>query len=243
MKQHQFAALARERGWQYQLMGQWDSHNTPYLELPNYGMRAEFSVEFPNGDGDEAELTAHAVYKLIGTGHVEFRTLTKPYPEIPLEDVPPVVFSEVMRDVDLFVGVTSIGADPAWGANPENQHFDYWRAFSFGELAHAAEARQSVLERLLPRIPHLKACCWFEGRFLVVRGSLREYRIHLGSGNVMMEPGSRYLCIVQGPGDAAATVHLPFEGDRILSLILSKALLLAGDATIKDETILRQIRV
>ncbi len=250
LKQHQFAALARERGWQYNLMGQWDSHNTPYLELPNYGMRAEFWVEFPNGDGDDAELTGHAVYKLIGTEHVDFRSLTKldrpslnPYPEIPLADVPPVVFSEVMRDVDLFVGVTSIGADPAWGANRENPHFDYWRAFSFGELAHAAEARQSVLERLLPRFPLLKSRCWFEGRFLVVRGSLCEYRIHLGSGNVMMEPGSRYLCIVQGAGDPAATVHLPFEGDRILSLILSKALLLASDEAIKDETILRQIRV
>jgi len=35
---------------------------------------------------------------------------------------------------------------------------------------------------------------------------------------------------------------LPFEGDEILSLILSKIVLLAADDRITDETILRQIR-
>ena len=29
-------------------------------------------------------------------------------------EIPPIVFSEAMRDVDLFVGVTSIGADTNW---------------------------------------------------------------------------------------------------------------------------------
>jgi hypothetical protein len=67
--------------------------------------------------------------------------------------------------------------------------------------------------------------CRLDGRFLLVRGDLHEYRIHLGSANVLMEPGSRYLCIVQGPGDSAANLPLPFEGDRILGLVLSKALL------------------
>jgi len=37
-------------------------------------------------------------------------------------------------------------------------------------------------------------------------------------------------------------VFLPFEGDSMLSIILSKAFLLAEDAKIKDETIVRQIR-
>lgn len=44
-------------------------------------------------------------------------------------------------------------------------------------------------------------------------------------------------------GDRQGTrgVFLPFEGDNTLSIILSKAFLLADDAKIKDETILRQI--
>ena len=37
------------------------------------------------------------------------------------------------------------------------------------------------------------------------------------------------------------TPFLPFEGDQLLSLILSKALLLADDTRIKDPTITGQI--
>jgi hypothetical protein len=64
----------------------------------------------------------------------------------------------------------------------------------------------------------------------------------LGSGNVLMEPASRYLCIVQGRGDSAARLLLPFDGDTTPSMILSKAFLLANDSAIKDESIRRQIR-
>jgi hypothetical protein len=83
--------------------------------------------------------------------------------------------------------------------------------------------------------------CRLDGRFLVVRGDLHDYRIHIGSANVLMEPGSRYLCIVQGAGDTAAKLPLPFEGDRILGLVLSKALLLVNDKKIKDPAIARQL--
>lgn len=83
----------------------------------------------------------------------------------------------------------------------------------------------------------------FTDRFLVVRGEKRTYKIHLGSGNILMEPNDEYLCIVpdsrsrEGPGG----LFLPFEGDGTLSIIISKALLLADDARIKDPTITRQI--
>jgi hypothetical protein len=158
-----------------------------------------------------------------------------------LADVPVVVFSEVMRDVDLLVGVTSIGSDPAWGAERDNPHAEYWHRFADGELSTSAENRRMVLETLLPKLTILHRCR-LERRHLVVRGESNEYRIHLGSGNVIMEPGSRYLCIVRGPGDTAAKVPLPFEGDPMLTVILSKAFLLANDKAIKDESILRQIR-
>jgi hypothetical protein len=41
----------------------------------------------------------------------------------------------------------------------------------------------------------------------------------------------------------ATEVKLPFEGDRTLAVILSKAFLLANDKSIKDPTITRQIRL
>ena len=57
-----------------------------------------------------------------------------------------------------------------------------------------------------------------------------------------MQPHDQYLCIV--PKQTLAgneRIHLPFEGDGTLSIILSKAFLLADDAKIKDPTIVSQI--
>ena len=58
-----------------------------------------------------------------------------------------------------------------------------------------------------------------------------------------MESNDEYLCIVPKVGTASeGKLHLPFEGDRTLSIILSKAFLLAADDKIKDATILSQIK-
>jgi hypothetical protein len=74
----------------------------------------------------------------------------------------------------------------------------------------------------------------------VVRGDLRTYKIHLGSGNILMEPNDAYLCIVS-TRDPDAGLFLPFEEDGRLALILSKAFLLANDTAITDPSITRQI--
>jgi hypothetical protein len=159
--------------------------------------------------------------------------------------VPATVFSEVMRDVDLFVGVGSIGSDPAWQDRGEVEGAGgYWHDYSFGELSATAKTRKEVLERLIPKLK-IATQCSFEEKFLVVRGSLRTYKIHLGSGNIQMEPNNQYLCIV--PDRASSDKHsdkffLPFEGDRTLSVILSKAFLLADDSNIKDKSIVSQIK-
>ena len=99
-----------------------------------------------------------------------------------------------------------------------------------------------MLEKLVPRLK-IGDRCRLEERFLVVRGDVRTYRIHLGSGNILMEPNDQYLCIVPASGAAVGggNVFLPFEGDRTLAIVLSKAFLLASDGQIKDQTIVRQI--
>jgi hypothetical protein len=233
LRQHVLAALCEQRGWTFMLMGQWDSHNTPTLALPGY--EVQYDVNFPQ---DESEVSGHFIYLLIRTGAVRFVKGVIPQA---LESIPPVIFSEVMRDVDLFTGVASIGSDPTWGQKDPIPMRDYWSAFSFGELSEMAQNRKSVLERLIPQLP-FKDRCKLDGRFLTVRGDRTTYRIHLGSGNILMEPGSRYLCIVPGPATKTTphSLPLPFEGDHTLSLILSKAFLLADDRKIKDQSILRQ---
>ncbi len=234
--QHQFAALCGQRAWKYAFMGGFDSQSVPTLALPAWNMSAEFWVD-PAGELADSGVATH-----LATDQVRFVRNEQP---LLLSDVPAIVFSEVMRDVDLFVGVGSIGNDPAWrdqgeiaGAN------DYWQNFSFGDLNASAETRREVLERLLPKLK-IAAQCSLEKRFLVVRGQLRTYKIHLGSSNIQMLPNDQYLCIVPdrvGSAKGGNPFFLPFEGDRTLSIILSKAFLLAEDNKIKDQSILSQIK-
>jgi hypothetical protein len=161
-----------------------------------------------------------------------------------LETVPELVLSEVMRDVDLFVGVASVGNNPEWSdGGPEGLFGEYWRGYSFGELSATARTRREVLGRLVARLA-IADRCTLEDRFLVVRGDLRTYKIHLGSGNILMSPNDEYLCIVARSSmrRAGEKVFLPFEGDRTLSVIVSKALMLAADTRITDRSIVSQIR-
>jgi hypothetical protein len=78
-----------------------------------------------------------------------------------------------------------------------------------------------------------------------VRGDIRTYKIHLGSGNILMEPNDQYLCIVPARNSdktGKEKLFIPFEGDQTLAIILSKAFLLAEDRKISDPTITRQLK-
>ena len=236
LRQHQLAALAQQRGWDYRLQGQFDSFNSPKLALPQHGLTAEFWVEPAEGDG---MVSPAGINLYVTTDQVRFGR--------PLAEVPAIVFSEVMRDVDLFVGVCSVGNDPDWQpGDARGPYGDYWREFSFGELGASAQTRREVLAALLPRLTKIRDRATLSDRFLVVRGDLRTYKIHLGSGNILMEPIDQYLCIVPGRPDVEDALNtrlfLPFEGDTTLSVILSKAFLLADDTAIKDQSIVRQIK-
>jgi Domain of unknown function (DUF4132) len=239
IRQHQFSALCQQRGWRYTLQGNWDSHNIPTLQLPQWALRVEFWVEPLAGEG---EATASGVYLHLSTDQVRFYREGEVEP-MPLSNVPPIVLSEVLRDVDLFVGVASVGNDPNWfDGGPAGRYRDYWQSFAFGDLSATAQTRKTVLERIVPRLKIAERCS-FGAKFLIVRGDLRSYKIHLGSGNILMSPNDQYLCIVPKPlpVDVGGKLFLPFEGDHLLSVILSKALLLAQDEKIKDPTIVSQI--
>jgi hypothetical protein len=118
----------------------------------------------------------------------------------------------------------------------------YWRAFAFGELNEVSKNRKEILERLLPRLKIAKVA-EIKDKFLIVKGKKRIYKIHIGSTNILMEPNDQYLCIVPDRAQKTFTenVFLPFEGDSGLSVIISKAFLLADDDKITDTTINRQI--
>lgn len=241
IRQHQFAALARARGWSYALQGAWDSpEEQARLPLESHNLEASFWVDRP-WDAEE-DWNDSGVFNHVLTDQVRF--VTSHGDEIHLADVPVLVLSEILRDVDLFVGVASIGNDPSWadsGGARRDTWGGYWTDYSFGELGAAAEIRRDLLARLVPKLA-IADVATLDERFLRVRGTRRTYKIHLGSGNILMEPNDQYLCIVPGRGDTDAHgVRLPFEGDNLLSIILSKAMLLASDDKITDKTITSQI--
>ncbi|MGB4258254.1 MAG: DUF4132 domain-containing protein [Phycisphaerae bacterium] len=261
LKQHQFNALCAARGWKNKLRLLVDDEFPSATRLlPQWNPRAEFWID---GVGEEygtdtnetgtflylttdqvrfypldaAENSAHA----YGGGYSSRRSEQEADP-VPLEEVPPLVLSEVLRDVDLFVGVASVGNDASWvDGGPRGAYSDYWHGYAFGELTATAQTRREVLQRLIPKLK-IAARCSLVDRFLIVRGDLRTYRIHLGSGNILMEPNDQYLCIVRAPAREGEKVFLPFEGDGMLAIILSKAFMLANDTKITDPTIVSQIR-
>jgi len=238
LKQHQLNALAQQRGWKTGLFGMFDSCNTPTLEMPHWNLSAEFWLEPIEGGPDNLS----DMYILLNVASDQVRFVDQNNHAVALRQVRPIVFSEVMRDVDLFVGVASIGNDPAWIDQGNRDHLDYWHSVSFGDLTQVASTRHDTLARLLPRL-NIADRCELTDRFLVVRGDLRTYKIHLGSANILMEPNDQYLCIV--PGREVRDpykVYLPFEGDRTLAVILSKAFMLAADTKIKDHSIMVQIK-
>jgi len=244
VKQHQVNVLMATRGWAYSLLGTYDDGRDGEIALkplPAYGLTAQFWIDILN---DEQENWNDAgIYHYVATDQVRF---TSPNSEgVLLVDIPPIILSEILRDADLFVGVGSVGNDPTWAdrdGEPRQQR--YWQSYAFGDLTETAKTRKLVLEKLLPRLK-IKDLASIEGRFLRVQGTRHIYKIHIGSGNIQIATrGDRYLCIVPGRGKDKFldNLYLPFEGDRGLSIVLSKAFLLAADDKITDSTILSQLK-
>jgi hypothetical protein len=142
---------------------------------------------------------------------------------VQLEQVPPLIFSEVMRDADLVAAV----AGRAGGAYDSNEIY-----------ARVGELVRALLDDL-----GLQGVT-VDGHFAYVQGKRARYRVHLGSAAIHIEPGS-YLCIVPANwGQTHERLFLPFADDAHskISEVISKILLLLSDDQIKDESILRQIR-
>ncbi|TMR96196.1 DUF4132 domain-containing protein [Nonomuraea basaltis] len=226
----QAKALLTGRGWTGMTLGHWgweygSDQAAATKECP-HGLTAhwDFHLDWESGERDNFGTVSVCV-----SGDIHF---TAEGARLPLAEVPPLTLSEALRDADLAVGVTSTGLDP-------QGHGEYWQSYGFGDLNETARIRRDVLTRLLPRLA-IAGRAELTDRFLRVRGDLRTYKIHLGSSNILMEPNDAYLCIVpRGSGDQ---VFLPFDEDGgMLSIILSKAFLLAADTAITDSSITRQI--
>jgi len=235
LRQHQFKALCTARGWSYTLQGMWDSWNIPTRVLPRRGINVQFAVNMI----EEAEQSGSGIPLYLTSDHVRFY---QNHAEMRMETIPPIIFSEVMRDVDLFVAVSSVASDPAWtDGGPEGRFGTYWQQRAFGELGESAKTRREIIANLVPKLAFSDKL-EIGDKVLKVQGTRHAYHIHFGSGNIMIMPGNKYLCIVRAPNSQKQEkIYLPFEGDTLVSIILSKAQMLINDDKIKDRTILSQL--
>lgn len=139
----------------------------------------------------------------------------------PISEVPDVLFSEVMRDVDLAVSVAHAG-----GVDPETSH-------------STVEMRTALLELSMPllKMENVKIV----GHHAHIAGKRADYTVHLGSGVVHIKGGAM-LAILPVHSQHRGRIFLPFaDDDPKTAEILSKILLLSEDSKIKDPSILAQI--
>lgn len=140
---------------------------------------------------------------------------------VDLEKIPPVLFSEVMRDIDLVVSVAHAG-----GVDPEASH----------STVEMRTAIASELLRLL-KLGNVELI----GSHAKIHGSLANYSVHMGSGVVHGE-GIGMLAILPVHSQSRGRIFLPFaDEDPKTAEIMSKIILLAEDKKIKDPSILRQL--
>ena len=145
----------------------------------------------------------------------------KTFKEIKIADVPDILFSEVMRDVDLVVSVAHAG-----GIDPEMSH-------STIEMRHAI-AEFTCMSFGLKNVT-------FTESHALIEGTKASYTVHLGSG-IIHQKGGAMINVLPVHSQRRGRIFLPFiDDDPKTSEILTKILLFAEDKKIKDPYILSQI--
>ena len=146
----------------------------------------------------------------------------KTFKPILIDNVPDLVFTEVMRDIDLVVSVAHIG-----DVDPEASH-------------STIEMRKAIVEFncKLFKLKNVK----FSENHVLIKGERAEYSIHLGSGLVHQKAGSA-INVLPVHSQHRGRVFLPFiDDDPKTAEIMAKVILFAQDEKIKDVFILEQIK-
>jgi hypothetical protein len=139
-----------------------------------------------------------------------------------LTDIPPILFSEVMRDIDLVVSVAHIG-----GVDP-------------GTSASTIEMRIAIASELLSLLKIENVT--FKSAHAMIKGTFGEYTIHMGSG-VVHQMGAGMIPVLAIQSGQRGRIFLPFaDNDPRTAEIMSKILLFAEDKKIKDVAILANIK-
>lgn len=248
MRQHQFSSLCRARGWKYRLMGaEFDGFNVPTKPLAPWKMHAEFYVDIPSDrkpalfDSALGEKSGFGINLFLGSDQVRFYRDRR---EVAIEEVPAIVYSEIMRDVDLFTSVGAVGQDESWSDQGDRGTGLVASPMDINELSAIFALRIEMLSRVLPLTP-IAERCKIEKNSLIVNGQLGTYRIEIYWGGVLRltDSGARRLNIPQKLLD---DVHVdlsafPIDLDHRTEMILRKAYILSDDWKIDSPDLIRQL--
>ena len=248
LRQHQLASLCRERLWNYRLMGaHFDGYNAPTKELAAWNMHATFHTDLLSDrnpslrDSGFAEETAMGINLFVTSDQVRFYRDAK---EISLDEVPAVVYSEVMRDVDLFTSVCSIGDDETWQDQGDLAEETLPGKLDLDQLTADIAKRAELLSSVLPATAIADRCSVLKN-CLEVRGQLGTYRILFWSGAIS-RTGDEALAWITIPRQELTAVSLdaekwPVELDHRTESILRKAVYLAEDWKITSPEVIKQL--
>jgi hypothetical protein len=247
LRQHQLASLCRSRAWDYRLMGTgFDGGNVPTRKLAHWNMDVEFHVDLPP-DRDHSlrssglgELSGTGINLFVASDQVRFYRERK---EVAVDEVPAILYSEVMRDVDLFTSVCAIGEDEMWIDQGDRGTGVFSRRLDVHEISTVTALRAEMLSRVLPH-SRIADRCKIEKGHLQVRGQLGTYRILLSwaAAALVTDSEMRWLRIPQKILDAVPLElpAIPIELDYRTEMILRKAYVLADDWKIDSPELVRQ---
>ena len=203
----QAAAALRSRGWNADYEG---------------GLRKVFYRQ-----GISVELYAKANWftpadvEAPAIEYVSFSS-SRSYKQLKIADIDPILYSEVMRDVDMTVSIAFVG-----GVDPETGN-------------STKELRAAIVKCTAELMKFNNIAV--SDNFIHVKGTLADYTIHLGSGNVR-QVGGVEIPIIPVHGQHRGKLYLPFmDEDPKTVEIVSKMVLLAEDNKLKDPTILKWIK-
>jgi hypothetical protein len=247
MRQHQLVSLCRARGWEYQLQGTvFDGYNLPRKKLDAWNMHVELHVDLPPDrdkslrDSGLGELSGTGINLFLVSDQVRFY---RDRQEVAIDEVPAVVFSEVMRDVDLFTSICAVGDDDSWSDQGDRGTGLFRPRVEIHELSAIIALRAEIISRMLP-YTSIADRCKIEKTHLEVRGQLGTYRILLGwaAAALVTDSGLRWLRISRKILDSVPLdlTAVPIEPDYHTQMVLRKAHVLAADWKINSPELVRQ---
>jgi hypothetical protein len=215
---NRFAGHIQESGKAYSILYSrgWLNRFDPVKLFPNEGMTATFGfTNWGYSQDSKATVTSNRIFfQRIPKGPGDWNAPDKGM--IPLKEIDPIIFSEVMRDADAAVT----------GARMRQQR---------STVEESLEKRGEIVAGLIENLSPSKLT--IDGNLAHVDGVHRKYIINLDSGEVVMDDGRDLELHPVESGGEHPEVFLPIAqvSDPMVGAIVSKAIMLASDGQMEDK--------